>query len=116
MGSRCAKCGHANREGARFCGSCGHELSLQCPACGAELEDSPRFCDACGARLEPTGRTGPESDGARKIVSVLFADLVGSTTWQERLDPESARQVMSRFFEAMRPVIESRGGKIEKFI
>ena len=52
----------------------------------------------------------------RKTVTVLFCDVSGSTAMGERLDPESTRRVMSRYFEAMRTAIESHGGSVEKFI
>ncbi|HJU57197.1 MAG TPA: adenylate/guanylate cyclase domain-containing protein [Actinomycetota bacterium] len=53
---------------------------------------------------------------ARKVVSVLFCDVVGSTGLGESLDPESLRQVMTRYFEEMRDVLERHGGLVEKFI
>jgi class 3 adenylate cyclase/tetratricopeptide (TPR) repeat protein len=84
---------------------------LVCEACGAENREGARFCDSCGAVL-------PESAvrEQRKIVSVLFSDLVGSTALGERLDPESLRRVMGRYFAAMSEVIEGHGGTVEKFI
>jgi class 3 adenylate cyclase len=58
----------------------------------------------------------PEPSAARKVVTAVFGDLVGSTALQERLDPETARQVMSRFYEAMRGVIARHGGQLDKFV
>jgi class 3 adenylate cyclase len=108
----CVACGYANREGARFCAGCGAELSVICASCGASLAEGARFCDACGAEVAAS-RAPSES---RKVLTVVFADLVGSTALQEKLDSESARQVMSRFYEAMRVVLEAEGGSLEKFI
>ncbi|MCI0633644.1 MAG: protein kinase [Actinobacteria bacterium] len=58
----------------------------------------------------------PASPGARKVVTVLFCDVVGSTDLGESLDPESLRRVMTRYFEAMRAVLDRHGGRVEKFI
>ena len=82
-----------------------------CPSCGAENRDEARFCDACGAALdvEPTRES-------RKTVSVLFCDVTGSTALGERIDPESLRNVMARYFETAKEAIERHGGTVEKFI
>ncbi len=82
-----------------------------CPQCGESNPDRARFCLACGAALGA-------ADGreARKVVTVLFADVVGSTELGDRLDPESARRVVTRYFDAMRVVLERHGGTVEKFI
>ena len=71
-----------------------------------------RFFGACGAEL---AAVQPLRE-VRKTVTVLFCDVSGSTAMGERLDPESTRRVMSRYFEAMRTAIESHGGTVEKFI
>ena len=86
--STCATCGTENPEGARFCYSCG---------------------TAMGAPVEPLRES-------RKTVTVLFIDAVSSTALGERMDPESLRAVMTRYFDVMREAIESHGGAIEKFI
>jgi class 3 adenylate cyclase len=85
---------------------------VACPACGNENADDARFCSACGVHLEP-GRTRRE---VRKTVTVVFSDVVGSTAVGERLDPESLRRVMSRYFDAMSAVLERHGATVEKFI
>jgi class 3 adenylate cyclase/tetratricopeptide (TPR) repeat protein len=84
---------------------------LPCPSCGQQNPEGFRFCGVCGAPLAPT--PGRE---VRKTVTVLFADVTGSTALGERLDPESLRRVMSRFFEEMKGVLERHGGTVEKFI
>ncbi|MFN8622234.1 MAG: adenylate/guanylate cyclase domain-containing protein [Chloroflexota bacterium] len=73
---------------------------------------------ADGARDEPLGGWGGsvEEDASRRVVTVLFADLVASTTLGERMDPERLRTVQARYFAALRPVIERHGGTVEKFI
>ncbi|MCA1678243.1 MAG: zinc ribbon domain-containing protein, partial [Actinobacteria bacterium] len=76
-----------------------------CPRCGQRNPDSFRFCGSCGAEMV----VGAARE-VRKTVSVLFADVAGSTTLGERLDPEAVRWVLSRYFETMQSVIESHGG------
>ena len=71
-----------------------------------------RYCMSCGARSE--GR--PRTYGARKAVTVLFCDLVESTALGGRLDPESLRSVMARYYSRARTCIEAHGGTLEKFI
>ena len=83
----------------------------ECPSCGEQNPASARFCQACGAGL--AAGTARET---RKLVTVLFADVTGSTALGERLDPESLRHVMARYFEAARTVVERYGGTVEKFI
>ncbi len=111
---QCAGCAHANELGARFCAQCGTSLAPRCSSCGAELPAAARFCSSCGAAVaaDPVA----VADGALKVVSVVFSDLVGSTALQEALDTESVRRVMARFYEAMRAVVERHEGAIQKFI
>lgn len=84
-----------------------------CAACGSELTGSPKFCPECGSRLESST---PALGEVRKTITVLFCDVVGSTALAERLDAEAVRGLMSRYFAAMRRVIERHGGTVEKFI
>jgi class 3 adenylate cyclase/tetratricopeptide (TPR) repeat protein len=83
-----------------------------CAVCGTDLPRGARFCPNCGSAVVATPRGGRE----RKLVTVLFADVTGSTTLGERLDPERMREVMDAFFAAMRAEIEAEGGTVEKFI
>src|SRR5687767_932676 len=68
---------------------------------------------ACAAPLEGDG---PPSREVRKTVTVVFADVAGSTPLGERLDPETLRRVMGRYFDRMKTVVEGHGGTVEKFI
>jgi class 3 adenylate cyclase len=110
--SRCPSCEAATDPGARFCPSCGRALVEACPSCGAETPVDARFCAACGHRLDQPFVKEEE----RKLVTVLFADLTGSTALGEQLDPERLRTLLSEYFTAMASVIESRGGVVEKFV
>src|SRR5712691_10629325 len=82
-----------------------------CPVCSQENPDGFRLCGMCGAELAP-GETREE----RKVVSVLFTDLVGFTSRAERLDPEDVRATLSPYYARLREQIEQRGGTVEKFI
>src|SRR4051812_48479853 len=89
----------------------GH-LVAACTNCGERNPDGARFCSNCGKPLSAP----PERHEARKVVTVVFCDIADSTGLAERLDPEVVRAVMSRYFEAMRAVLERHGGTIEEFI
>jgi class 3 adenylate cyclase/tetratricopeptide (TPR) repeat protein len=84
-----------------------------CSACGRDNADDARFCSACGTAL--TAPDQPRLE-VRKIVTVLFSDVTGSTALGERLDPESLRRVMSRYFDVMSAALERHGATVEKFI
>ena len=109
----CTSCGRANRPGARFCGSCGKPLAPRCPACGTECEPGAQFCDACGASLVASAS---EQAVARKVVTIVFADLIGSTSLHERLDPESTRRLMDRYYQALRAPVEAHGGTVVQLL
>lgn len=83
-----------------------------CGSCGTENPEIARFCLACGAPLESV----PPPQEVRKVVTIVFSDLKGSTAMGEKLDSESLREVMTRYFDAMRDELERHGGVIEKFI
>ena len=83
-----------------------------CPSCGEENPDTAKFCSECATALTDT-ETPRET---RKTVTVLFADMSGSTALGERLDPEALRVVIERYFEAMKAEVERHGGLVEKFI
>jgi class 3 adenylate cyclase len=69
---------------------------LACPACGHGNDDTAKFCSECGAKL-----TAPAAQPrqVRKTVTVVFCDVTGSTALGERLDPETLRGVMTRYFD-----------------
>jgi class 3 adenylate cyclase len=84
-----------------------------CPACGQENPEVARFCLACGTPLEGVAVPPREE---RRVVSVIFVDLVGFTGQAEKLDPEDVHAVLGPYHDAVRSQIESFGGVVEKFI
>ena len=86
---------------------------LSCPNCGHENADGARFCSSCGTRLDQAAEPAREE---RKVVTVLFADLVGFTSRAEQLDPEDVRAVLEPYHARLRTELERRGGTVEKFI
>ena len=84
-----------------------------CPNCGFANAEGVKFCAECGTKLQ-----GPSAGAGdvRRTVTVLFADVSGSTALGERLDPESLRALMGRYFATMKGIVERHGGTVEKFI
>ena len=121
---RCESCGTENPTGQRFCGHCGAALALICGSCGATNQPSQKYCGACGTSLvgayedaasaAAVPRAAPTTE--RRLVSVLFADLVGFTTFSESRDSEEVRDLLSRYFDASRQIVGRYGGIVEKFI
>ena len=87
-------------------------VDIQCPSCGEMNAPDARFCSSCGARLEVSG--GPREE--RKLVSVLFVDLVGFTTRSDGADPEDVRDALRLYHADAKERIERYGGTLEKFI
>ena len=123
----CGLCGTMNRAGARFCGGCGSPLAQRCANCKAELDAALRFCDQCGTPVTdeasissttPTTAAAPLPDrsAVRKTVTVLFADLGGSTGFGERTDAEVSRQVLARYHALLQDAIDAHGGTVAKFM
>jgi class 3 adenylate cyclase/tetratricopeptide (TPR) repeat protein len=83
-----------------------------CAKCGAELPPDAHFCPSCAAPVEPESEPAEE----RKVATVLFADLVGSTALGSEQDPERTRVLLDRFYKAMAEEIELAGGTVEKFV
>ena len=126
----CSNCGTHNKPGRKFCARCASPLGLACPKCGATYDPGDLFCGECASPL--TTGTAPAAaveaaamsldDTARalvaerRLVNVLFADLVGFTTIAEGHDAEDTRELLNRYFELAREVIGRYGGTVEKFI
>ena len=131
----CSSCGKENAPGRNFCGECGSPLAEVCPVCGFANDDTEKFCGKCGARLPnadavaatagagtapssaaTTAQVGSSVVAELRLVSVLFLDLVGFTALSESRDPEEVRDLLSRYFDVCRALIERYGGTVEKFI
>jgi class 3 adenylate cyclase/predicted ATPase len=124
----CSNCGTQNPVGAKFCKRCGAGLAASCPSCGAPCEPDATFCNECGTRLQGSVARAPtkipvDSSPAqaapvaeRRLVSVLFLDLVGFTSLAEGRDAEETRDLLTRYFDLARDTIERYGGTVEKFI
>ncbi len=84
---------------------------MDCPRCGATVPTGARFCPSCGNTL-----TQAPAAEERKVASVLFVDLVGSTALGERLDPERTRAVLQAYFSTVASAVEAWGGAVEKYI
>jgi class 3 adenylate cyclase len=130
----CERCGTENRAERRFCRSCGGALAALCPVCSSPAEPGDRFCGSCGHPLDVEAAVsgarpsaGPGSDAGqepgqagapteRRVVSVLFADLVGFTALSDDRDPEAVREFLDGYFALARERIGRYGGTIEKFI
>ncbi|MGQ0548626.1 MAG: AAA family ATPase [Armatimonadota bacterium] len=117
----CWNCGQENPATAKFCPNCGKPQRTPCPECGAPLDEGAKFCANCGipvgagvkARLD----AGPVLTAeARKVVTVVFADLVSSTGLTERLDPEEAREVVGKFYGVVRHAVERTGGTVANLL
>ena len=120
----CPTCGTENPAGKRFCGDCGTQLAAACPSCGATNPPDKRFCGDCGTTLIATPpnasvraeASAPAAVAERRLVSVLFADLVGFTPFAEERDAEDVRDTLTRYFDLATEVITRYGGTVEKFI
>src|SRR5215472_6774936 len=133
---RCSKCGRDNRTGRKFCAHCGTKFTLVCVSCGVENEPGEQFCGECGQRIaEPAeARPPPEPrsytpkhlaekiltsrsalEGERKQVTVLFADVRGSTELASNLDPEEWHGIMDRFFQMLAEGIHRFEGTVNEY-
>src|SRR5690242_1116199 len=133
---RCSKCGSDNREGRKFCAACGAALITTCASCGTSNQPGERFCGECGAALAdalapaalistPITPTSTEirftsaqpeaslaTDGERKTVTALFADIKGSTELLRGLDPEEARALIDPALNIMIDAVRRYEGYI----
>ena len=121
---QCAN-GHDNPTGTRFCGQCGLALDQVCPNCSTVNSPENRFCGTCGTSLgwpapvASSPRTQASSappKAERRIVSVLFADLVGFTPFSESRDPEEVRAMLTIYFDRCREILGRFSGTVDKFI
>ena len=125
----CASCGTLNAANRKFCMECGNRLEITCAACGTANPPGTKFCGECGNAVADDGAatatglttatgvttatatTIPDATAERRLVSVLFADLVGFTTVSEGRDAEETRELLTRYFEMASGIIERHGGR-----
>ena len=113
----CSNCGAENPSGQKFCGECGTALAATCGTCGAANPPGQKFCGECGSPLGAAAAAeAPAVAVERRLVSVLFADLVGFTPLSENRDAEEVRDLLSRYFEIAAGIVGRYGGQVEKFI
>jgi len=139
---QCSQCQHENSEAAQFCEECGTKLIRTCPGCGHEVSPTAKFCPACGTRLlvassqlsvasspPPSSYTPPHladriraeqaameargvTDGERKTITALFADMAGSTALMHDLDPEDARRLIDPVLQLMMDAVHRYEGYV----
>ena len=137
----CPQCHTENPEGAKFCMSCGSPLALACPSCGSDLPAGAKFCMHCGHRIgeeapaaEPaesklsqyipqellnkleTARAAGRMQGERRVVTMLFCDVKGSTAAAEQLDPEDWAEIMNGAFEHLMPPVYRYEGTLARLM
>ena len=124
---KCRSCAGEVRDGQRFCQSCGAALEKKCQGCGATAPLQARFCGMCGGvfATEPQASSqtlphsdppGPApSDGERRQLTVLFADVVGATALSGSLDPESLRNVLRAYQQVCADCVNRFGGNIHQY-
>jgi class 3 adenylate cyclase/tetratricopeptide (TPR) repeat protein len=132
----CPSCGTSNAVGAKFCSECGTRFATSCLACRAVNLPGAKFCSECGTPVIAGAGTAaggavaspaafavhggsPVAEPAvteRRLVSILFADLVGFTARSDGEDPEQVREFLDGYFHVAREIVERYGGTVEKFI
>jgi class 3 adenylate cyclase/tetratricopeptide (TPR) repeat protein len=118
----CRTCGAALPPAARFCAACGTSVEARCSACGEAIPDGARFCPSCGTAVETATAQPAEAAGVpaafgreRKVATLLFADLVGSTALGEAHDPEVVGALVAEVFGRLAEEVERYEGTVEKF-
>lgn len=117
---RCNKCDYENPEGMRFCGQCATPLDFPCPTCGTINPVDFKFCGQCATSLSHSGNVSQISSdrqrAERRQLTVLFCDIVGSSTLSEILDPEELRDLMSEYHAVCTEVVSRHGGHIAQYL
>ena len=118
----CPRCGASVGTASKFCGDCGSPLPWCCTACGNENPAGKRFCSECGAATTVTAErtsvpaTSTASAAERRQLTVMFADLVGSTALGARLDPEDLREVVAAYHGCVTGLVAKAGGFIARYM
>jgi class 3 adenylate cyclase/tetratricopeptide (TPR) repeat protein len=136
---KCPKCQHEVAAGAKFCNECGSKLQMPCPRCQNANPPGSKFCHECGHDLrQPTEakpidferpssytpkyladkilNTRSSVEGERKIVTIMFADVISSTALFENLDPEEVHEIMDGCFNILMEEIHKYEGTINQFL
>ena len=115
----CSNCGTQNEAQRKFCTECATPFTAGCPNCGTTNPPAAKFCGECATPLVGAARpidavAAPVAE--RRLVSVLFTDLVGFTPYAEERDAEDVRDTLTRYFDLASEVMTRYGGTVEKFI
>jgi class 3 adenylate cyclase/predicted ATPase len=119
---KCSKCHHTNPQDAKFCMKCSTNLQRECPACGTELPENAFFCIKCGKKLDPKDdptdslQQAIVPDAERRQLTVMFCDIVDSSSLSEKLDPEDLREVIRKYQETCNKVISRFEGHIAQYL
>src|SRR5262245_10025374 len=132
---RCTSCGVENPEGAKFCEECGASFVRLCPSCGQQVRPAAKFCPECGTALKTEGKPAPaksrsrkgttnarkarrpaSAEAERRQLTVMFCDLVGSTSLSQQLDPEELRTVILAYQETCAQAIRRFEGHLARYI
>ncbi len=122
----CPSCHAEIRRGSTICGDCGATVAPPCPSCGAVTQPQAKFCSECGLRLTALPQfappevqrapVSPDAGAERRHLTVMFCDLVGSTTLASKLDPEDLRDVIGAYQRCVTDVVTRRGGFVARFL
>ncbi len=124
---KCKTCSTAARDGQRFCEACGAALEKTCQSCGALAPAAARFCGACGSTfpVEPSASahaatrgeslTPNSTEGERRQLTVLFADVVGATALSGRMDPEAFRTLLRAYQQVCVECADRYGGNVHQY-
>jgi class 3 adenylate cyclase/tetratricopeptide (TPR) repeat protein len=118
---RCRNCSAENADSRRFCTQCAASLTLSCRKCGLENQLDARFCSQCAASLELEGARSDLNprdgrSGERRHLTVLFCDLVGSTTIAAQLDPEEWHDILASYHHAAAQAVGHFGGYVAQYL
>jgi class 3 adenylate cyclase/tetratricopeptide (TPR) repeat protein len=118
VSATCAGCGAHVDAASRFCADCGTALGRRCPACGEPADAAKRFCANCGGALaqEVESPAPDAAEGEHKPVTVLFCDIVGSTSIAERIGAEAMHALLSRYSDLALEELRFYGGTIDRFM